>query len=318
MFVNPDITIAGTIVFDIFISDFRNFPSKGQAIEIEKFPYFTGGCGANPSILLSKLGASVSLIGAVGNDLFGNFILDYLKQNKVDTSLIKISSKIPTSASLLFLNEKKERSYFHSVGASREIAIGQKELQLINRSKIFHIGGVNLLPSLDGKPMAQILKKVKSKNITTSIDLAWDVKNKWMENLKYSLLFIDILMGNEDEIKALSKSNKLNTTIEFLHKTGVKIIVVKLGKKGSLISKDFLQTFIPPFDVEVKDSTGAGDAFAGGFLFGLLSGLSLYDSARLGNYFGALVTTEVGSTTALTKFNSFKINKILKSDKILL
>ncbi|MGB9663896.1 MAG: carbohydrate kinase family protein [Ignavibacteria bacterium] len=317
MFGNLDIVIAGTIVFDIFVSNYKEFPSKGQAVELEKIPFFTGGCGANPSVILSKLGAKVSLIGALGDDLSGNYILNYLNQNNVDTSLIKVSSKLPTSTSILFINQKKERSYFHSVGASKEISIGSKEFNAINQSKIFHIGGVNLLPSLDGKPMAQVLKKAKLKNIITSIDLAWDVKNKWMKNLKASLPFIDILMGNEFEIKALTQSKNLKTSFKILHEAGVKIVVVKLGSKGSVVSKDFVQLSIPSFKVKPKDSTGAGDAFAAGFLFGILKGFNLYDSAKLGNYIGALVTTELGSTSSVQKFKSFDVYKILKSEKLI-
>ncbi len=318
MLVNSDITIVGTIVFDIFVPNYKNFPSKGQAVEIQNFPYFTGGCGANPSVLLAKLGVQVSLIGSIGNDFFGKYILDYLNRNNVDISLIKLSSKHSTSTSILFVNDKKERSYFHSTGASKEISVKLTELEKIYRSKIFHIGGVNLLPSLDGKPMSQILKKVKSKNITTSVDLAWDVKNRWMKNLKPSLPFIDILMGNEKEIKALTQSKSLNTSIKILHEAGVKIVVVKLGEKGSVVSKDFVQLNVPAFKVKPKDTTGAGDAFAGGFLYGILKGFNLYDSAKLGNYFGALVTKEIGSTSAIQKISSFNVDKILNSEKLVL
>lgn len=318
MIVNPDIVIAGTIVFDIFVSNYKKLPSKGQAVELEKFLYFTGGCGANPSIILSKLGVKVSLIGALGDDLFGNYVLRYLNQNNVDTSLVKVSSKLPTSTSILLINQKKERSYFHSTGASKEISIGLREFNIIKQSKIFHIGGVNLLPSLDGAPMAQVLEKVKSKNIITSIDLAWDVKNRWMKNLKASLPFIDILMGNEVEIKALTQSTKLNLSLKILHEAEVKIVVVKSGSKGSIVSKDFMQLVIPPFKVKPEDTTGAGDAFAAGFLYGILQGYNLYDSAKLGNYFGALVTTEIGSTSAVQKFKSFDVNKIIKSEKLIL
>lgn len=318
MYQDPDITILGTIVFDIFVPDVVSYPTKGQAIGIEKFSYFTGGCGSNTSIVLSKLGVKVSLIGAVGNDLFGEHILSYLKKNKVDTSLVKISSQNQTSTSILFINRKNERSYFHSIGASKEIKIGSEERKAIFKSKIFHIGGVNLLPTIDGKPMAEILKKARLKKVITSIDLAWDTENKWMNKLKFSIPFIDILMGNEGEIKALTGKKNLNSGIEFLHRKGIKIVIVKLGQKGSIVSKNFLMQHVPSFNVNAKDSTGAGDAFAGGFLFGVLSGLSLFDAARVGNYFGALVTKQYGSTSALSELNSIKLSEInLNSDRVL-
>lgn len=306
-----DITILGTIVFDIFIPNVKNYPRSGQAIEIESFPIFTGGCGANTSIILARLGINVSLIGAVGNDLFGKYVINYLNECKVNIDLVRISKNKNTSTSILLINDKNERSYFHSVGANSEIQVSNKDLKVITKSKIFHIGGVNLLPSLDGKPMSEILKKAKSKNVVTSIDLAWDTKNRWMKNLYPSIPFIDILMCNQDELKALTGEKKLNRAIKLLHQLGVKIVVVKLAEKGSLVSKNFLIERVPPFEVKAKDSTGAGDAFAGGFLYGLISGKSLYESALIGNYFGAIVTQDYGSTSALQKLNSLNLNKII-------
>jgi len=311
MNANPDVTILGTIVFDIFIPDVKKYPRKGEAVEIKSFPVFTGGCGSNTSIVLSKLGVRVSLIGAVGEDLFGKYVIDYLNECKVNLEMVKVSKSETTSTSILLINQKKERSYFHSVGANKVIKIGKNELNVIKKSKIFHIGGVNLLPSIDGKPMAEILKKIKSNNIITSIDLAWDTKNLWMKNLKYSLPFIDILMGNKNEILNLTGEKNLKKAIKKLHQSGVRIVAVKLAEKGSLISKDFLIEEIPPFKVNALDTTGAGDAFAGGFLYGILSGKNLYESALIGNYFGAIVTQDFGSTSALQKINQFNLNKIL-------
>lgn len=312
MFINPDITVLGTIVFDIFIPYIKKFPRPGQAINITSFPIFTGGCGANAAITLAKLGINVSLIGSVGNDLFGKYILDYLNAFKIDTSLVHFSDKEPTSSSILFINQKNERSYFHSPGASRDIQVTSKEFKKIFSSKIFHVGGVNLLPSIDGEPLLKILKRVKSKNIVTSIDLAWDTKNRWMKNLKNSLPFTDILMGNQDEIKALTKEKKLEKSLEKLHDLGVKIIAVKLGENGSVVSKDFYLEKVPPFKVKSKDSTGAGDSFVGGFLYGILKGKNLYESALIGNYLGAIASTEIGSTRALNEFNDTEIRNTIE------
>ncbi len=304
---HSDVTVVGTIVFDIFITGVNKLPNYGQAVKLNSLPIYSGGCGLNTSIVLSKLGVKTSLIGSVGTDLFGNFLLDHLRKNGVKTVLTTQSSKESTSVSILFINKRKERSYFHLVGANSKIKINRKELNTIFNSRIFHIGGVNLLPSLDGKPMGEILKKVKSKNTITSVDLAWDVDNKWMEKLKYSLPFIDILMGNEDEIKKLTESSSFKKSFEILHRLGVKIVVAKLGNKGSLVSKENMIIKVEPFNVKVKDTTGAGDAFAGGFLYGILNNKNLYECALIGNYCGALAITEYGSTTAFQKFKELEL-----------
>jgi sugar/nucleoside kinase (ribokinase family) len=313
MVVNPDISILGTIVFDIFIPDLEKIPSRGTAVEIKKINYTIGGCASNPAILLTKLGIKVSLVGIIGRDAGGEFIKEFLEANGINTSSIKISEKNPTSTSILFIDKYGERRYLHLKGATSDLKIDSTDFEYIYKSKILHIGGANLLPSIDGKPMAQILKKAKSKKIITSVDLAWDVDNLWMEKLKYSIPYIDILMGNQDEIKALTGKKNLKSASKMLHDLGIKIVVIKLGNKGSFVSKDFDQFEVPPFKVKSVDATGAGDAFAGGFLFGILSGKNLYECAKLGNYFGAIVTTEIGSTTALFKHKHFNIQKILET-----
>lgn len=310
MLTHPDVTVIGTIVFDIFIPNVNKIPSNGQAVNIDKFPYFTGGCGSNTSIILARCGSKVSLIGSVGNDLFGDYVISYLRQNNVDTSLISRSKKFQTSTSILLINKKGERSYFHSKGSNKEIKVKDSELEVISKSKIFHIGGANLLPSIDGKPMAKLLRFAKSKNVTTSVDLAWDTENLWLEKLKYSLNYIDILMGNKDEILSLSKQKNISDAFEFLHTNGVKIVVCKVGAKGSIVSKNSMKIEIPSFKIKSIDSTGAGDAFAGGFLFGLLSGKNLYECGRIGNYFGALATTEFGSTLAFQNQKYFNLKSL--------
>ncbi len=308
--IHSDITVIGTIVFDIFIPDVTKIPSKGQAINIDHFPYFTGGCGSNTSIVLARCGIKTSLIGCVGDDLFGDYVVNYLKQNGVDTSKISKSKKFQTSTSILLINKKGERSYFHSAGSNKEIKVNQSDLKTISQSRILHIGGANLLPSLDGKPMAKLLKFAKDKKVIISVDLAWDTENLWMEKLKYSLPYIDTLMGNKDEIINLTKRKNINDALKFLHDSGITIVACKLGAKGSIISKDSMKIEVPSFKVKSIDSTGAGDAFAGGFLFGLLSGKNLCDCGRIGNYFGALATTEFGSTSAFQNQKYFNLKSL--------
>lgn len=313
MSIHPDVTIIGTIVFDIFIPDVTKIPSKGQAINIDHFPYFTGGCGSNTAVVLARCGVKASLIGSIGDDLFGDYVINYLKQNGVDTSRISRSKNFQTSTSILLISKKGERSYFHSPGSNKEIKINQFDLRTISNSKILHIGGANLLPSIDGKPMAKLLKFAKDQKVTTSVDLAWDTENLWLEKLKYSLPYIDILMGNRDELLNITKQKNNNDALKFLHNCGVKIVACKLGSKGSIISKDLMKIKVPSFKVKSIDSTGAGDAFAGGLLSGLLTGKNLYDCGRIGNYFGSLATTEFGSTSAFINQKCFDFELLKKA-----
>lgn len=238
----PDIVVLGTIVFDLFVKGVSSFPKKGRAIPIEKFPYSIGGCGANSAIVLSKLGAKVSLIGSIGKDHFGNFVKEKLVGSNLSLELIYTKEKLPTSISILFISKNGERSYLHGSGANEKINLTDKALFQISSAKIFHIGGAMLIPGFDGKPMARSLKFAKRNGTLTSVDLGWDTSNSWMKKLEPSLPFIDILMMNEAELKALAKKRKLESAVNYLHDKGPKVIVIKLGEKGAFISKDILKS----------------------------------------------------------------------------
>ncbi len=301
---SSDISILGTIVFDIFVKNYSYLPKNGEAVELNVLPFAAGGCGLNSAVALSFLGADVSLFGSIGNDFFAKFIIDYLKTFSIDISSVKTSKRFPTSTSILLINKKGERSYFHFPGSSKEVSVHDKDLSKILNSKIFHVGGITLFPASIISSLSKIFNNVRSNNVVTSIDLAWDVENKWMKRIKPILPHTDILMGNEQEIRALTKENKLVKAVKLIHLMGVKNVIVKRGEKGSLVSKDFLLEEIPTIKVKSFDSTGAGDMFAGGFLYGILKGFSPIDSAKIGNVMGAIATTEFGSTTALRRIKS--------------
>ncbi|MCX8011376.1 MAG: carbohydrate kinase family protein, partial [Ignavibacteria bacterium] len=198
---------------------------------------------------------------------------------------------------ILFIDKKGERSYLHLPGASAEIKINDKIFSQIRNSKILHIGGALIIPGLDGKPMSKLLQFAKDNNLVTSVDLAWDSSNEWMNKLKYSLPFIDILMLNQDELKALTKHKSIKTSAGLLHRYGIKIVIVKMGADGVFISKDLLNFFVPTIKVHAIDTTGAGDNFSAGFLYGILKGWNIIDSAKLGNLLGALAVENFGGTS---------------------
>lgn len=293
----PDIVVLGTIVFDLFVKGVSSFPMKGRAIQIEKFPYSIGGCGANSAIVLSQLGAKVSLIGSIGQDHFGDYVKEKLVESNLSLELISIREKLSTSISILFIGKSGERSYLHGSGANEKINLTDKALFQISSAKIFHIGGAMLIPGFDGKPMAKVLKFAKKNKTLTSVDLGWDTSNNWMKKLEPSLAFIDILMMNEAELKALTRKRKIESSVNYLHDKGPKVIVIKLGVKGAFISKDILKVHVPAIKTKVVDTTAAGDSFAAGFLFSLVNGGNLIDSVKLGNTLGALTVQKFGSLT---------------------
>src|SRR6185369_4449203 len=153
-----------------------------------------------------------------------------------------------------------QRSFLHSVAANDHIYKKDLKLSRLSSFKHLHVGGYFLFPALDGAPMASVLKEAQRRGLTTSLDTAWDLKNRWMRALKPCLPYLDYFMPSEREVKKLlGTTHPVRAARAFL-KLGVRCVVLKLGEKGSyLLNREGLELKVRAFRAKVIDTTGAGD-----------------------------------------------------------
>ena len=290
------ITIAGTMLADI-VKNIDVYPKVGMLSKMSNISLAVGGCVPNTAINLSKIDRSIpiSVIGKVGADEYGRYILAQLQQNSIDTKAVTVTGAVPTSFTDVMSMPSGERTFFHMKGANAEFSPHDIDIDSLN-CDMLHIGYILLLDKFDeddeqyGTVMARFLKSVQEKGIKTSIDVVSDSTADYQKKIVPALKYCNYAIMNELEstgtwgLNAYNKNETLNienVKIAMLNmaKAGVRDKVIVHSKAVSLIldvkTEEF--TIVPSLKIpseEIKGSVGAGDSFCAGCLHGLYNDFS--------------------------------------------
>jgi len=294
-----DVLCLGIFVADIVAKPIEDMPGKGKLALVDTMELHTGGCASNTGYALNKLGISTGLMGKVGTDGFGDFFVNYMRNAGLDIRGIKYSITANTSATMVMVSADSERTFFHYLGANAELNYNDVDFNIVKEAKILHIAGSFLMPGFDGEPASRVLKQAREWGITTSLDTAWDSKGNWLNVLEPCLQHLDIFMPSIEEARMVTGKDEPSEIAEFLLSYGIKTVALKMGERGSYVRTPDWELYLPVYKVETVDATGAGDAFAAGFLAGVAKGWSYKDAARLGNAVGACCVTAIGSSAGI-------------------
>jgi len=286
-----DVVVAGHICFDVipkFEGEFKDFFkvfAPGKLIVCGDAATSTGGPVSNTGIALLKLGVRTGFMGKIGNDFFGNAILDRLKEIGVEKSMtiVKDSS---TSYTLAIAPPKIDRIFIHHPGANNTFGVSDVNYEVVKNTNIFHLGYPPLMRKLyenNGKELTEIFKKAKSVGVTTSLDMALPDPTApsgqvdWDKVLKNTLPYVDIYLPSAEETlymlnkdKFFAKKNEAGAKdmldvfrteevvnlAEQLLKYGSKIVVMKCGYKGMYIrtaDKSAFKDFGPAKPVDLNN-----------------------------------------------------------------
>jgi sugar/nucleoside kinase (ribokinase family) len=172
-------------------------------------------------------------------------------------------------------------------------------MDLVRQGRLLHVGGALLTPALDGEPCAGILKQAKAAGITTAMDTAWDSTGRWMKALAPCLPHVDYFLPSVEEARMIAGRKEPRDVASVLLDAGAGTVALKMGTSGCYVRTRDREIRLPTYKVATIDATGAGDAFAAGFLAGVLLGWDLERTAKLANAAGALCTTAMGTTAGL-------------------
>lgn len=296
----------GNVLVDILVKPVDAFPPMGGLLSVEHVQMAMGGCASNTALALSRLGVPTALWGKLGQDIFGDFAVRELQKAGVETQDVLRDKTSETSATVVLVNSKAQRSFLHSLAANDHIYKKDIALSQLSRFDHLHIGGYFLFPALDGKPMADILKAARRRGLTTSLDTAWDLKDRWMKVLKPCLPHLDYFMPSEREVLKLLGYKQPARAAKAFQKLGARNVVIKLGEKGSYFLGEAGEFRVPAFRSRVIDTTGAGDCFCAGFIKGLSLQWDIPRSLRLGNAAGACAVSALGATAGIRSFSQVR------------
>ncbi len=266
-----------------------------------------GGSACNTVVGVGKLGGPARFIGKCGNGEVGQFFENDLRRQNVEPSLLRSDS--PTGRVLSIITPDAQRSMFTYLGASAETLPQDITKNLFSDAAIVHIEGYLLFnPDL----ILKVLKTAQQSGARISLDLAsFNVVQESHELVEHIVeSFVDILIANEDEAHAYSGYKDETRAIRALSEKA-EIAVLKVGERGSLIACDNqIVPIQPKTGAAVIDTTGAGDLWAAGFLFGLVNGYALERCGQLGSVCGYEVCQVVGATIPESGWK--RIRKLVK------
>jgi len=293
----PDVVCLDILVADIIARPVDELPHGAVAL-MDEVSFHGGGCALNTGTGLARLGLSVAVAGKVGADPFGDFLLGLLDERGLDRRAVVRDPSVPTSATVALVDSNGERTFLHVPGANGALRADELDPELLFAGRALHIAGSLVMPALDGQPTAGLLAEARRRGLLTSLDTVFDASGLW-ERVEPCLPHLDLLAPSLAEAKEISGKEEPEQVTAWLRARGVREVALKLGPEGCYVAGEGFEGFLEPVPVRAVDSTGAGDAFVAGLLYGKLAGWPFERAARLANAAGALATTAVGAAEGL-------------------
>ena len=311
-----DIVCMGILVVDILASPISKIPGSGELAEANEISLYGGGHAHNTSISLARLGEKVGVIGKVGNDPFGNFLIENLKKEGVDTSKISVSNKFGTSKTMVILTPSEDRRFIHSLGANADLSIDDIDFDYLKKAKILYVGGYGVIPRLDEESLVRILKFAKEQGLTILLDVVIPhTEFNWINKCKKVLEFTDFFLPNSDEAKLITgEADPKKQASEILEYNPQMTVVITMGEKGSLVRTEKEAIQVSSYGIEVVDPSGGGDAFSAGFIFGVIHDWDLAETLKIASAMGASAVRKIGTTPGV--FTREEATSFIQNNKI--
>ncbi|MDO5825568.1 MAG: hypothetical protein BZ137_05535 [Methanosphaera sp. rholeuAM130] len=272
-----------------------------------------GGSASNTIIATSKLGLNVGYIGKIGNDSNGRMMKDYLQNNNVDVNHLIMDKNDETGEVIGFIDRIGNRKLYVTPKVNDKIYNDDINREYIRNTRILHLTSfVGLAPneySIDTQ--FELLEEISS-DVTVSFDPGMLYVNRGKKFMDRLIGLTDILLINENELMMATGLDDFDDAVEEVS-SKVDILVVKRSTKGSFIKKGDEEYDVGIFAVDTVDTTGAGDAYNAGFLYGIINDYTLEESAVIASYIAAISTTKTGATEAIPTMDEISIEEIINS-----
>lgn len=291
-----DVVAIGAALVDM-VALIENFPGIDEEVFVPKLELMGGGSAANFAIACARLGLITGFIGKLGRDAFGNKLLDDFKEEKVIIDGIVFSPEIPTGVCYAVVDKNGNRILYAFSGAANVLEPEDLDGNFIKSFRVIHLASLKNL-----RPFIRAAELVQEEHTRVCLNPGALIVEQGLAKVEPLLKLTDIFIGSQGEVKRLFQTDNLAKGIRSLLKY-MEIVVITQGGEGSLVATEEGEINIPAEKVKVVDTTGAGDAFSAGFIYGLLkynfNPYKLEFCGKLGNLAAASCIQRVGARQGL-------------------
>lgn len=290
-----DVVAIGDANIDMVIVGCKELPLPGQEVFVDGMLITVGGGAALFTLALAKLGMKLAFHGVLGKDYYGTYILDTFSQNAVDTSFMKLSDRSNTGISIA-INSDDDRSFITSLGSNAELSLTQLDADSVELGRHVHLTGYK--GSRNHGEFIAAVRQIKASGATVSCDVGWDDTGEWYAGVFDLMREVDVFFLNETEALHYTRTSVMEEAVARLLETGAHV-VIKMGEAGAMALCGGKTVFRSGYRVDAVDTTGAGDSFNAGYIYGFLSDRETAHCLAYGNACGAFSVTAYGGHTAI-------------------
>ena len=275
------------------------FPTPGRDAYAKSVSVGIGGAVVNTAIVLDKLGQQTGLLACVGKDIWAEKAAETLNATKINQAYIRVKPNCTTGLIFLIVTPDGERTMYSCRGANVQYEAADVDVEAIRNAAMLHISGYALVEAPQKDAAWRAVELAKEFHIPISLDTGLDPVIHNPKDLCRLLPELTICVTGLKETAELFNLSKPEEAAEHLLSLGVKLAAIKLGEKGSYIATRNESFHCPAFSVDAVDTTGAGDSFTAGLIYGWSNGMSLKATALTGSLLGALAASVYGAGLAL-------------------
>lgn len=307
-----DVVCAGILVADHVSTPIHHLPTAGELILADRLALTMGGCAANVGVNLTRLGADAAITGRVGSDLFAGVLESLIREAGVRGANLIKTPDCDTSQTLIVNVKGEDRRFIHTFGANKHFVAQDIPLNLAR--KVLYLGGYLLMGSLDPQETGMILGQCRARGTKTVVDVVTPGPSDYLPLLKPVLPHTDVFMPNDHEGELiLGRKNPIDQARAF-RDLGARTVVITMGERGSVLATPDGIFQAGTFPIEYIDGSGGGDAFAAGYILGMIEGMSDEECLIQGSAVGASCVRAIGTTAGV--FTRAELTEFLSCNKL--
>jgi sugar/nucleoside kinase (ribokinase family) len=294
-----DVLCAGILVADHICTPISHMPAAGELILADRLLLTLGGCAANVAVGLAKMGVSAAVVGRVGGDVFGRVVADLLREAKVDAAAVTVTPDVDTSQTLIVNVKGQDRRFIHTFGANAWFRPADIPAEAIAHCKVLYLGGYFIMEKVTQEELIPVFAAARRAGARTVLDVVTPGPASYLPRLEKLLPYVDVFLPNDHEAQLITGESDPVRQAERFHALGAKTTIVTLGDRGAILVSDNVRLRSGTFKVDFVDGSGGGDAFAAGYIDGLLRGMDEAGCLRVASALGASCVRSIGTTTGI-------------------